>query len=136
MRNNYNNKCITGYDDINIAFMHQSNKSEEKKLYINPYAKLDGVSKGVYIKSYRVNWYFKLSVSCNSLKFKYNIQYNHEQTLNNGNRRIRYVSHIRSNAPFINETIENNHILGIHTFWKIISDDLRMSQIFQSYSFW
>ena len=30
MRNNYNNKCITGYDDINIAFMHQSNKSEEK----------------------------------------------------------------------------------------------------------
>ena len=42
--------------------------------------------------------------------------------MNHGRIIIRYVSHIRSIAPFINAIIENYHKEGMNTFSNIMSD--------------
>ena len=84
-------------------------------MYIHPYEKLGGGSKGFYIKGYEVNWDYKLGVSFNALKCRDIIQYDNGQTTNNGKIRVRYVSHIRSIIHFNNATIEYSHIEGMHT---------------------
>ena len=87
---------------------------QEKKLYVHPYEKLGGGSKGFYIKGYEVNWDYKLGVSFNALKCRDIIQYDNGQTMNNGKIRIRYVSNIISITPFINATTEVSHIESIN----------------------
>ena len=136
MKKKSNKKCTTGYVGVNTVFYHQLKKVRTKKLQIHPYEKLCGGPKGLCIKGYEVNWDSKLSVSFNEIKYKDINKYNHGETLNNGKIIIRYVSHIRSISPFINEIIGNHHIYGNNKVFKIISCDLTMPQIFHLDSVW
>ena len=106
----------------------------QKQLYIQPYENLGGVSKGLYIKGYEVNWYYELIVSLNALNCKDIIQDHHVQMTNNDKIRIINVIHIRTISPFINYIIEIYYIEGMHKCWNIMSDDLTMSQRLHSYS--
>ena len=78
----------------------------QRKLYMHPYANLCGGWNGFYIKGYGFNWYYKLILSSNEVKFKDIFQSHHRQTLNHGKNRIRDAIHIRIIAPFINVIIE------------------------------
>ena len=86
----------------------------------------------VYIKDYEVNFDYKLSASSNALPCKDIIQDHLVHILNHGKIRRRYVSHIRIISLFINSIIENYHIEGMNKFLNIISDDLKISQLFNS----
>ena len=79
---------------------------ESVSVCIHPYGKLCGGSKGLFIKSYKVNWDSKLSGSLNKMICKDIIQIHYEKT------RICAVNHIRSIEPFINVIIRSYNING------------------------